>query len=94
VIGRRNDLELVRIGEIRPRRAIRIDDAFRQKVQHLLILFCWLIGGEKVIEAPILADDDNDMFGVAVGIASTALSGSAPAWAWAAVPSQALTGQR
>jgi hypothetical protein len=62
VVGRRNDLELVRFGEIRPRRAIRIDDAFRQKVQHLLILFCWLIGGEKVIEAPILADDDNDMF--------------------------------
>jgi hypothetical protein len=60
-IGGGHDLELMGLGEIRTWRAIGIDDAFGQKVQHMLSLLFWHISSEKVIEAAILADDDDDM---------------------------------
>jgi hypothetical protein len=37
---------LMCLGEIRTRRAIRIDDAFGQKVQYRFILLYWFVGGE------------------------------------------------
>ena len=49
------------LGEIRTWRAIGIDDAFGQEIQHLLSLVFWHISGEEVIEAAILADDDDNV---------------------------------
>jgi len=75
----------MRLREVRARRAILIDDALRQKVQHLLMPVFWLISGENMIEATIFANDDNDVFNRRSGLMeSTALSGSA--WAWADAP--------
>src|SRR6185369_2791239 len=52
----------MRLREVRARRAILIDDALGQKVQHFLMPVFWLISGENMIEATIFANDDNDMF--------------------------------
>src|SRR5689334_24801639 len=52
----------MRLGEVRARRTIRIDDALRQKVQHTLAAAFWLISGKNMIEATIFANDDNDVF--------------------------------
>jgi hypothetical protein len=60
-IGGGHHLELMGLGEIRTWRAIGMDDAFGQKVQHLLSLLFWHISSEKVVEGAILADDDDDM---------------------------------
>src|SRR5438270_9963580 len=52
----------MRLREVRARRAVLIDDALRQKVQHFLMPVFWLISGENMIEATIFANDDNDVF--------------------------------
>ena len=48
--------------EILARRAVVHDDAFGQKVEHVLIVGFRAIGGEQMIKTPILAYNDNDMF--------------------------------
>ena len=58
-VGRRNDLELMCFGEIGTRRSIGVDDALRQQIQYLGSPRH--VGGEEVIEAPVLSDDDDDV---------------------------------
>ena len=60
-IGCRNDLILMSFGEIRARRAIGIYDSFGQEVPHPLLLPFRHICGEEMIEAAILADNDDDV---------------------------------
>jgi hypothetical protein len=60
-IGRGHDLELLALSEMRAWRAIGIDDAFGQKVEHPLVPALRLVGCEEVIEAPVLADDDDNV---------------------------------
>src|SRR5262249_21756234 len=67
-IGRRRDLELMALGKILARCAIGIDDALGQQVQHLLVPAFWYVGGEQVIEAAVLADDDDDVLDRACGL--------------------------
>ena len=68
------------LGEVRPGRSVGVDDALGEQIEHLLALVLRLIGGEHMIEAAILSDDDDDVLdGLAVLILSTAMSGSA-AW--------------
>ena len=55
----RDDLELMPLGEIRPGRAVGLDDALRQQVEHALVLALRHIGREQMVEAAVLADDDD-----------------------------------
>src|ERR1700739_1588468 len=52
----------MRLGKVWAWRAIRINDALRQKVQYALIVVFGFIRGKKVIEAAVLANDNDDMF--------------------------------
>src|SRR5262249_48299093 len=60
-VRRRHQLELVALGEVRARRAVGLDDALRQQVQRLLVPAGRHVGGEDMIEAAVLADDDDDV---------------------------------
>ena len=60
-VRRGNDLILMRLGELRARRAMGIDDAFRQQVQYPLVSTYRHVSGEKMIEAAIFANDDDDV---------------------------------
>src|SRR5262249_49172254 len=60
-VGRGDDLILVPLREVRPRRAVGVHNALRQKVQDTFVLVRGLVGGKQMIETAILTDDDHDM---------------------------------
>jgi len=60
-VRRGRDLVLPRLGKVPARRAVRVDDAFGQKVENSLVPVPRNIGCEEVIEAAVLADDDDDV---------------------------------
>src|SRR5262249_3938650 len=65
-VGRRRDLELMRAGEVRSWRAIGFDDALGEQIAHPFIAL-GDIGCEQMIEAAVLADDDDDVLDWARG---------------------------
>ena len=66
-VRRRGDLELMALGEIRPGRAVGLDDALRQQVEHALVPVLRHIGREQMIEAAVLADDDDNVLDRTLG---------------------------
>ena len=69
-VRRRDDLELMPLGEIRPGRAVSLDDALRQQVEHALVLALRHIGREQMVEAAVLADDDDHVLDRTRGLGS------------------------
>jgi hypothetical protein len=57
----------MRAGEVRSRRAIGFDDSLREQIAHPLLGVTRNIGREQVIEAAVLADDDDDVLDRARG---------------------------
>src|ERR1700751_5460404 len=85
LIGSRvHRLVLGRARVIRPRRAVGVDDPFRQQVQHSLVFVHRLISGEQVIESAVLADDHDDVLDgrCRVAVITAALSGSRSSGYW------------
>src|SRR5438876_11994009 len=49
------------LGKVGTRRAIRVDDAFGEKIANSVSAMLGHVGGEDVIESPIFTNDDDDM---------------------------------
>src|SRR5260221_9437 len=49
------------LGKVEARRAIRVDDAFGEKIENSFSAMLGHVGGEDVIEAAIFTNDDDDM---------------------------------
>src|SRR5216110_535910 len=60
------------LGKVRARRAIRVNDAFGEKIANSFSRMLWHVGGENVIEAAIFTNDDDDMLNRASGLRAIA----------------------
>src|SRR5690349_9510725 len=56
------------LAKVGARRAIRVDDAFGEKIANSFSAILRHVGGEDVIEAAIFTDDDDDMLNRAGGL--------------------------
>ena len=56
------------LGKVGTRRAIRVDDAFGEKIANSFSAMLRHVGGKDVIEAAIFTNDDDDMLNRAGGL--------------------------
>ncbi len=66
-IGGRNDLELVRLSEMRAGCAVGVDDALGEQVLHGFSVVFWNVGRVDMVEATVFTNDDDDVFDWASG---------------------------